>query len=65
MKFEQKLNKLIDKKKLTAKDGRKLYRLYSNDVMELQWALRVALDRYDWTRVNKAEEILAKYEDFK
>lgn len=65
MKFEKKLNKLVGEKKVTLKAGKKLYRAYSMEVMELTWALRVALDRYDLDIVNKAEEILAKYEDFR
>ena len=63
MKFEKKLKKLVDKNKLSTKTGTKLYNAHIYEILELSWALRVALDRYDMDRVNRAEEILAKYED--
>ena len=65
MKFKKVLKKLFDKNKFSAKTGTKLYNAHMYEILELTWALRVALDRYDLDRVNKAEEILAKYEDFR
>jgi hypothetical protein len=56
--FPIKLKKLD----MNAAKKQKILEWYLNDAIELRWALRVALDRYNMGDVNKAEKILAKYE---
>jgi len=57
--FLQKIGKLD----LKRKDREKIIGWYLDEVVELRWALRIALDRYDIADLDKAERILAKYDE--
>lgn len=59
MAFLKKINKL----KIKGKQRDKIVGWYLDEITELRWALRVALDRYRMEDLDKAEAILAKYED--
>lgn len=56
------LNKL-EKLNLKPKQIAKITDWYLDDVTELRWALRVALDRYRLDDLDRAEKVLAKYEE--
>jgi hypothetical protein len=49
---------------LKRKKREKIIGWYLDEVVELRWALRIALDRYDMADLDKAEAILAKYDEF-
>ena len=59
MAFLKKINKL----KIKGKQRDKIVGWYLDEITELRWALRVSLDRYRMEDLDKAEAILAKYED--
>jgi hypothetical protein len=61
--FSQKLFKLQENGTLKKKTVDKIHGWYLDEVTELRWALRVALDRYDMADLDKAEAILAKYDE--
>jgi hypothetical protein len=48
---------------LKRKKREKIIGWYLDEVVELRWALRIALDRYDTADLDKAERILAKYDE--
>ena len=54
----------IGRMNLKSKKREKIIGWYLDEVVELRWALRIALDRYDMADLDKAERILAKYDEF-
>jgi hypothetical protein len=54
----------IGRMNLKSKKREKIIGWYLDEVVELRWALRIALDRYDMADLDKAEAILAKYDEF-
>jgi hypothetical protein len=54
----------IGRMNLKSKKREKIIGWYLDEVVELRWALRIALDRYDMADIDKAERILAKYDEF-
>jgi hypothetical protein len=53
----------LAKLELKRKTEEKIIGWYLDEITELRWALRIALDRYDMADLDKAEAILAKYDE--